>query len=74
MRVGDLVRIVDNVSFDNRNDAEWIHRRMGLHGVVLVDHSPMRPPEVGRVFDVMWNNGTIEDMYAHELEAIDEGR
>jgi hypothetical protein len=30
----------------------------------------MRPPEVGRVFDVMWNNGDIEEMYSDELEIV----
>jgi hypothetical protein len=34
----------------------------------------MRPPDVGRVFDVMWNNGDIEDMYSDDLEVINEDR
>lgn len=69
MRVGDLVRIVDQLHPEN---PEWLHRRMGLNGVVLVDHSPMRPIDIGRVVDVMWNNGVIEDMYSDELEVISE--
>ena len=71
MRAGDLVRIVVREGHVESR-TEWLHRRASLHGVVLVDHSPMRPPDVGRVVDVMWNNGTIEDMYTDELEVISE--
>ena len=45
-----------------------------MHGVILQDHSPIRPPQVGRVFDVMWDNGVIEDMYSDDLDVINESR
>ena len=66
MRVGDLVRVRQRTVVLNDFD----HVREGLHGVVLTDHSPMRPPEVGRVVDVMWNTGEIEDMYSDDLEVV----
>ena len=46
----------------------------GLSGIVVLDHSPMRPPSVGRVVDVLWSNGEIVDMYSDDLEVIDESR
>ena len=67
MVVGDLVRI--NSGHDP-GEPPLQHRRRGLFGVILRDHSPMRPPDVGRVFDVMWNNGEIEDMYSDDLEIV----
>ena len=71
MRVGDLVQI----RHDHHNMAHLGESRFfGMHGMILVDHSPMRPPEVGRVVDVMWNNGIIEDMYSDDLEVISEIR
>jgi hypothetical protein len=66
MKVGDLVRVRQRIVVLNG----LLHAVEGLHGVVLTDHSPMRPPEVGRVFDVMWNNGDIEEMYSDELEIV----
>ena len=72
MLVGDLVQIIPHPGQPGLDPGQEVFA--GLLGIVILDHSPMRPPEVGRVFDVMWNNGTIEDMYAHELEVIDEGR
>ena len=70
MKVGDLIRVRQRTVVLN----DFEHVREGLNGVVLVDHSPMRPPSVGRVVDVMWNNGDIEDMYSDDLEVICEAR
>jgi hypothetical protein len=71
MVVGDLVRVHSSYDVDElRRNASGLHRRSGLFGVILRDHSPMRPPDVGRVFDVMWNNGEIEDMYSDDLENV----
>ena len=70
MRVGDLVQVISRPS-------DWPGQESifaDLHGIIVRDHSPMRPTYVGRVFDVMWNNGDIEDMYSDDLEVINESR
>ena len=66
MRVGDLVQIINPQ--DLGPDPESIFT--GLKGVVLEDHSPQRPPDIGRVVDVLWNDGRIRDMYSDDLEVI----
>ena len=71
MSVGDLVQIRNQ---NNTNIHFKESRFCGMHGVILQDHSPMRPPQVGRVFDVMWDSGVIEDMYSDDLEVINETR
>ena len=71
MRVGDLVQIIPHLGQDVPGMGSVF---TGLNGIIVQDHSPMRPPEVGRIFDVMWNNGDIEDMYSDDLEVIDESR
>ena len=68
MSVGDLVQVV--VRPDGWPGQESIFT--GLRGVVVLDHSPMRPPSVGRVLDVMWDNGTVVDMYSDDLVIINE--
>jgi len=46
-----------------------------MRGIVIKDHSPMRPRHVGRIVDVMWNNGQVEeDMFTDELEVPDGSR
>ena len=70
MRVGDLVQVV--VRPANWPGQESIFE--GLHGVVLEDHSPQRPPDIGRVVDVLWNNGDIIDMYSDDLEVLNADR
>ncbi len=72
MNVGDLVQIRNQMLDGNIHFKE--SRFCGMRGVILQDHSPMRPPDVGRVFDVMWDNGIIEDMYSYDLEVINETR
>jgi hypothetical protein len=70
MKVGDLVQTVTRP--EGWSGQETIFP--GLSGIVVVDHSPMRPPDVGRVVDVLWSNGRLEDMYSDDLEIIDEAR
>ena len=70
MQVGDLVQTVTRP--EGWPGQETIF--LGLSGIVVVDHSPMRPPGVGRVVDVLWSNGRLEDMYSDDLEVIDESR
>ncbi|HIK67369.1 MAG TPA: hypothetical protein EYF95_05315 [Flavobacteriales bacterium] len=72
MLVGDLVQIKMAKGAEDWPGRESIFA--GLHGMILQDHSPMRPPNVGRVFDVLWSNGAIEDMYSDDLEVADGNR
>jgi len=70
MNVGDLVRLAPSLTeFD-----EVTEQLVGRNGIVVLDYSPMRPPHVGRVVDVLWDCGSVEDMYSHELEVISETR
>ena len=66
MKVGDLVQTVTRP--EGWPGQETIF--LGLSGIVVVDHSPLRPPDVGRVVDVLWSNGRLEDMYSDDLEVI----
>ncbi len=59
MKVGDLVR------YD-----EWLSYT--VTGVIIRDHSPQRPPHVGRVVDVVWNDGEIEEANTSDLVVIRE--
>ena len=63
IRVGELVRLAKT----------RVRVCMDI-GVVIRDHSPMRPPDVGRIVDVLWSSGEIEDMYSSEVEVISETR
>jgi hypothetical protein len=72
MTVGDLVQVKTSKCAEDWPGRESIFA--GMIGTILLDHSPMRPPSVGRVVDVLWNNGAIEDMYSDDLEAINEAR
>ena len=69
MRVGDLVRISP---LGGAQDREWSAQFQGRNGIIVRDYSPLRPPEVGRVVDVLWDSGTLEDMYSDELELVNE--
>ena len=64
MKTGDLVQVNRAIPYE--------HRRVNQTAVILFDHNPQRPPDVGRVFDVLWDNGDIEDVYSADLEPIDE--
>ena len=69
MKVGDIVQIrSDHPNMSNFGETKYVNMR----GVVIEDHSPQRPLHVGRVMDVMWENGDIEDMYTQDLEVISE--
>ena len=61
MKVGDLVR------YD-----EWLSYT--VTGVIIGDHSPQRPPHVGRVVDVFWNDGEIGEANTSDLVVISESR
>ena len=65
MHVGDLVRYV--VVFQDDPD-------MSSTGVVIKDHSPQRPPHVGRVVDVLWSDGEIEEANTNDLMVLNESR
>lgn len=68
MRIGDLVQVVSRPEGWPGQESIFA----GLTGVVIEDHSPMRPPEVGRVVDIMWDSGVLVDMYSDDLEVINE--
>ena len=70
MKVGDMVQVISRPESWPGQESIFA----GLNGIVVVDHSPMRPPSVGRVIDVMWYTGEIVDMYSDDLEIIDEAR
>ncbi len=62
MKVGDLVQI----------SVESIMSGMGQEsvegfGVIVRDHSPMRPPGVGRIVDVLWDDGQVEEHSTNDL-------
>ena len=68
MRVGSLVQVLTRIT--ERTGSRFT----GRTGIVLVDHSPERPPDVGRVVDVLWDRVGIVDMYSDDLEMLDEAR
>ena len=70
MKTGDLVQTVTRR--DGWPGQETIF--LNLSGIIVKDHSPMRPSSVGRVVDVLWSNGELVDMYSDDLEIIDEDR
>ena len=61
MKVGDLVR------YD-----EWLSYT--VTGVIIRDHSPQRPPHVGRVVDVLWSDGEIDEANTNDLVLLSESR
>ena len=69
MKIGDLVRIADDTV-----GSIFYQRRQGLKGVVVRDVHPHRKFCAMKVFDVMWNNGTIEDLCSGDLKVINEDR
>ena len=66
IRVGDLVQVNGLKVLEDLQECAM--------GVVIRDHSPMRPPDVGRIVDVLWSSGEIEDVYSSEIEVISENR
>jgi len=67
VKVGDLVRIWQPTV----EDVQYCPYRLGI-GVLVLDYSPMRPRHVGRVFDVLWENGEIDDLHSTELHRLEE--
>jgi len=72
MNVGELVQVKRSKCGPEWPGAEAAYADMS--GVIVRDHSPMRPPSVGRIVDVMWSDGIVEDMYSDDLEVVDESR
>jgi hypothetical protein len=68
VKVGDLVKA--------RRDAGVGSHPLGIPGcgIILRDRSPMRPPDVGRLLDVLWSDGEVCEWSTRELEVISEGR
>jgi hypothetical protein len=61
------VNVGDLVQYD-----EWLSYT--LTGVVIRDHSPQRPPHVGRVVDVLWSDGEIDEANTNDLVLLSESR
>ena len=57
MELGDLVQTVTRP--EGWPGQETIF--LSLTGIVVKDHSPMRPRDVGRVVDVLWSNGAFRN-------------
>ena len=70
MKIGELVQTVTRP--EGWPGQETIF--LGLSGIVVEDHAPQRPQNVGRVVDVLWSNGELVDMYSDDLEVISESR
>jgi hypothetical protein len=64
VKVGDLVKLSSTWSNPDRKE----------YGVVLKDHSPMRPLDLQRVVDVLWNDGQLEEFWSGDLEVFGEAR
>ncbi len=69
MKPGDLVQIsvLAIMSGKSQDTVEG-------HGVIVRDHSPMRPPHIGRIVDVLWDDGQIEEHSTNDLVVINESR
>jgi len=61
VNVGDLVRY-DEFFCDDPD--------MLASGVVIKDHSPQRPPHVGRVVDILWSDGEIDEANTNDLVVV----
>tara|TARA_R100000049_G_C1924372_1_gene69039 strand:- start:549 stop:803 length:255 start_codon:yes stop_codon:yes gene_type:complete len=69
VNIGDLVQvpaeaILEHPDLGPRNSLEY--------GVVMDDHSPMRPRDVARIVDVLWNDGELEEFWSGDLVVISE--
>ena len=65
MEVGDLVQIsvLTIMSGKSQDTVEG-------NGVIIRDQSPMRPSHVGRMVDVLWDDGQIEEHHTNDLVKI----
>ncbi len=67
MKVGDLVQIsVESIMSGKPQDT------VEGSGVIIRDQSPMRPPHIGRLVDVLWNDGQIEEHHTSDLFVLKE--
>ena len=69
VNIGDLVQvpaeaILEHPDLGPRNSIEY--------GVVMDDHSPMRPRDVARIVAVLWNDGELEEFWSGDLVVISE--
>ena len=62
MYVGDLVRYSE--VFQDDSD-------MLSTGIVIRDHSPQRPMHGGRVVDVLWSDGEVDEAHTTDLVEIE---
>jgi len=65
--LGELVQVIVDP------DEPFLDGHRGFIGVVVADHG-FESWEIGRVVDVLWHDGSIEDMYSDELEVISASR
>ena len=68
MKVGDLVQI----SVESIMSGKGQETVEGF-GVIIRDQSPMRPPRIGRMVDILWDDGQIEEQHTDDLVVINEG-
>ena len=69
MTIGDLVQVPAGAILEERPNG----RSHSLeYGVVMDDHSPMRPPDVPRILDVLWSDGELEEFWSGDLVVISE--
>lgn len=67
MKVGDLVQIsVASIMSGKSQDT------VEGSGVIIRDQSPMRPPSAGRLVDVLWDDGQIEEQHTNDLFVLSE--
>ena len=70
MNIGDLVQVPAGAILEEHPD---LGPRSGLeYGVVMDDHSPMRPRDVPRILDVLWSDGKLEEFWSGDLVVISE--
>ena len=67
MKVGDLVQISVEAIMSGKpqNTVEG-------SGIIVRDHSPMRPSTAGRRVDVLWDDGQIEEHHTNDLAWVNE--
>jgi len=72
VKVGDIVKIrIRPPSMPHFGESRYL----GMCGMIIKDLSPHRHySHAGRVMDVMWESGEIEDMYTQDLEVVNESR
>jgi hypothetical protein len=80
MKPGDMVQIRQQILTGGKKALEfygkdYLNAMVDVRGIIIKDHSPVRPPEVNRIVDVMWDTGYIEeDIFSEELEVVSETR